>query len=188
MRVRVRGRVLIHGERASAGEILDVSAGGVRCVLVAPHPQFRLDDRVELELRFDGANDGWWQLPGHVVRCGAGSEIAVSFRDLPDEFEDVIQCELIASLESARVQHVLLVDPISARRGEIAASLRAGGCRVSEAATPLDAIARLGESRHQPRTVAIADTIPAQIADDLRDYLRLARRDLGLVRMMSMAS
>ena len=114
-------------------------------------------------------------------------QVAVAFDDIPTDFEDRIQAELVAALEEAGVVDVLVVDPVALRRGQLAASLRARGRHVSEAATPLDAIDRLGESRHHPGMIAIADTVPAGIADELRAYVRVEHPDVRLVRRMAVA-
>jgi hypothetical protein len=80
-------------------------------------------------------------------------------------------------------RRVLLVDPVPRRRATAAAALRATGRCVRAVATPLCAIHQLGESDDRLTMVAIADTEPAGIADDLRDYVRGAHPELVLVRM-----
>jgi len=183
VRVCVRGRVVMHGDGYGCGEIRDVSMAAIRFRFADPTARFGIDDTVELNVRFDGAAGEWSGMSGRVARVDA-PEIVVVFHDLPADFEDRIQGQLLAMLESEHVMHVLLVDPVSQRRSLVAASLRAAGRRVSEAATPLDAIDQLGESRAHLGTVAIADTIPPSIADELRAYLRSAHADLGLLRLI----
>jgi hypothetical protein len=167
------------------GKIVDVSTGGVRFRVAGPLVRFDVGDHVDLELRFDGAEGGWWQLAGRVVRIGGGGVVVVAFAQTPIDFEDWMHAELVSALESEGEAHVMLVDPIALRRGRIAATLRDSGRTVSEAATPLDAIDRLGESRYRPRTIAVADTVPAGVADELRAYLLAEHADIGVVRMMS---
>jgi hypothetical protein len=181
VRVGARGRVAVHGDRCARGEILDLSSTGVRFRLAGPFAGC-VGDRLVLDLRFDGARGGWWNLTGRIVRVGLDDQLAVAFESTPTDFEDWIQGELVASLEAEREVYVLLVDPVASRRRELADALRSTGHRVSEAATPLDAIYQLGESHYHPRLVAIADTIPSGIADDLRAYLRAEHPDSSLLR------
>jgi hypothetical protein len=183
IRVAARGRVVIQGDGYGRGRILDLSADGVRFRLAGPFTAYAAADRVDLELRFDGANGGWWRLAGRIVRIDPGGSIVVAFDDVPTDFEDWIHAELVATLQAKDRPLVLLVDPIARRRATAAAALRATGRNVQEVATPLCAIHQLGESHYRPRMVAIADTIPAGIADDLRAYVRTEHPDLVLVRM-----
>jgi hypothetical protein len=182
-RVHARGRVAVDGH--GRGKIIDVSTGGVRFRVAGPLVRFDLGDQVDLELRFDGAEGGWWRLAGRVVRNAGAGVVVVAFAATPTDFEDWMHAELLAELESEDERHVMLVDPIAARRGQVAATLRESGRTVAEAATPLDAIDRLGESRYRPRTIAVADTVPARVADELRAYLLAEHADIGVVRMMS---
>jgi hypothetical protein len=182
-RASARGRIVILGDGHGRGKIVDLSSTGIRLRLSGPLGLYRLDDRVDLELRFDGARGGWWKMSGRIVRIDRRGEIAVSFDDVPTDFEDWVQAELLAVLEAQGEHGVLLVDPVAVRRREVAVALRASGRRVREAATPLEAIDQLGESRYHPQVIAIADTVPARIANDLRGYVRIEHRDLVLVRM-----
>jgi len=184
-RVAASGHVLIHGEEGSRGRIVDVSASGVRLRLAERSRRHWRGVHVELELRIDGATGGWWKLTGRIVRVDPGRVVVVAFDHLPTGFEDGIQVELVAALEGDAMPHVLLVDSLTWRRTQTAALLRATGRRVSEAATPLDAISHLGEAR--ARVVAIADTVPSGIADELRAYVRTEHADLQLVRMIATA-
>lgn len=184
VRVRARGCVAVHGDGYGRGKIVDLSTDGMRLRLTGPHAPYRVDGRVDLDLRFDGATGGWWRMSGRIVRVDARGQLAVAFDDVPTDFEDRIQAELVAALEEAGAIDVLIVDPVAPRRGELAVALRAAGRHVSEAATPLDAIDQLGESRHHPGLIVIADTVPASIANELRAHVRVEHPDVGLVRMM----
>lgn len=66
--------------------------------------------------------------------------------------------------------HVLLVDPIGARRRRDATTIRASGRRVTEAATPLEAIYCLDAVR-PPQMMVVADTAPLSIGEELRAYV-----------------
>jgi len=176
------GRVVIHGEQCDLGPIVDVSITGVRVGLAGRATDHRAGDRVELELRFDGARGGWSELSGRVVRVDLDLDVVVAFDEPAAELADRIQDELLAALESETVEHVVLVDPVTSRRAEMAAMLRAAGRRVSEAATPLEAIALLGESCGHAQVIAIADTVPEAAADELRAYMAREHPRLRLVR------
>lgn len=181
-RVLARGRVVIHGDRSGRARILDISTTGVRFRLRAPHRRYVTGEKLDLELRFDGARGGWWMMRGHVVRL-EGGDMSVGVEAAPPDFEDWIHAHLLATLEAADGADVLLVDPVPVRRAETADSLRASGHRVSSVATPLDAIDRLGESGYHPRVIAIADTVPTAIAEDLRSYVRREHPGIGVMRM-----
>ena len=78
--------------------------------------------------------------------------------------------------------HVLLVDPIGERRKELAASMRASACRVTEAATPLEALRCLGELA-LPQCVAIAETSPKSIGEELRTYVIAEHGQVAVARV-----
>jgi hypothetical protein len=61
------------------------------------------------------------------------------------------------------------------------AGFRATGCGVIEAATPLEAIVRLGESSFEPDVIAIADSHPAAAADEMRDFVERNHPNAKLV-------
>jgi hypothetical protein len=186
-RVQARGNAVIHGDRFGRARILDISATGVRVHLSGPYGPYRRGERLDLELRFDGARGGWWTLRGVVVSVDGG-EIALALEAAPADFEDQIQTQLLANFEAADGADVLLVDSVPVRRAETADSFRASGRRVSAVATPLDAIDHLGESRHHPRLIAIADTVPSGIAEELRTYMRREYPSIGLMRMMAVSA
>lgn len=184
-RACTRGRVVTRGSQCGRGELIDVSATGVRFRLDQGGADHQVDDQVDVELRFDGATGGWWGMRGRVARIDRGAEVVVVFDGIPAKLEGDIDAQRFAADGDAEVMHVLLVDPDPRRRAEVAATLRAAGRRVSEAATPLDAVDRLGESRDHPRMIAIADTVPTSVADGLRAHVRLEHASLLLVRLRS---
>lgn len=183
-RVGARGRVVIRGGGCGLGRIVDLSTTGVRVRPTGPRGSYRLGERVDLELRLDGASGGWWTLSGHIVRVDAEGGVAVEFDVVSTDFEDRVHSELLAARAAEDEQGVLLVDSIAARRGAAAVAFRAGGHHVREAATPLDAIDQLGESAYRPCFISIADTVPARIANDLRSYVRAEHRELVVVSTM----
>lgn len=78
--------------------------------------------------------------------------------------------------------HVLLVDPIGERRLELATSWRVSGRRVTEAATPLEAIRFLGDAG-RPHYMAIAETSPRSIGEELRAYVIAEHDDVDVSRV-----
>jgi len=58
-RVRVTGRVVIHGKEHALGPIVDVSTAGVRTRIVEAAERYRAGDFARVELRLDGARGGW---------------------------------------------------------------------------------------------------------------------------------
>jgi hypothetical protein len=179
-RVAARGSVVVHGAVVARGRVIDLSAEGVRIGLPAT-AGFARDALVAVDLHLDGAAATWLPLHGWVVRVDDGRELAVRFDVVPTDFEDVVQDEILADVESERVAHVLLVDPDPARRKPIADELRRNGCDVVELATPLDVIGRLGESRTHAWLVAIADSMPERVAEELREYLAGTRSRAELI-------
>jgi hypothetical protein len=55
------------------------------------------------------------------------------------------------------------------------------GCNVIEAATSLEAIVRLGESSFEPDVIAVADSIPAATANEMREFVRRNHPQVKLV-------
>jgi hypothetical protein len=183
IRVRATGRVVIHGKEHALGPVVDVSATGVRTRIVHASERYCTGDRVRLELRLDGARGTWADIDGGVVRAGPRDELVIALDDPPTDFEDGIQAELLAIVESEAALQVLLVDPRSGARAQLAAALRGASCMVIEAATPLEAIAYLADSRVHPRLLVIADTTPASVAEELRAFMSAEHDDLRIIRM-----
>ncbi len=78
--------------------------------------------------------------------------------------------------------HVLLVDPNGERRRALARSMRVSGRRVSEASTPLEAIHCMG-ALAPPQMVAIAETWPLAVGEELRTYLLAEHGGIDVARM-----
>jgi len=172
-RVAATGSVVVYPRYGTSirGRVVDLSAGGVRFALDQA-PAWGPGVEVEIDLRLDGAAYGWFRFSGVVARVAAGDETAVAFTAVPDAFATAVRRELQAAVAGADALRVLLVDPDAPRRVVAAAALRAARCEVTEAATPLDAIAYLEDSQAYPWIVAIADTAPTSIADELRSHVR----------------
>ncbi|KAB2889584.1 MAG: hypothetical protein F9K40_19725 [Kofleriaceae bacterium] len=179
-RVDARGSVILRGDTPERGRVVDISSGGI-CIrlagLVAPG---REGEHVVLDVHLDGERHRWLRVRGRIERLGPGGTLGIAFAGPPGELEECVQDELVALLERTEHVHVLLVDPDPIRRVVTAAQLRRAGRRVTEVSSPLEAIQRLAETSGRPTIVAVADTLPASIADELRTYLS-AEGDVAVI-------
>lgn len=179
-RVGVTGSVVVGLDGVTRGRLVDLSAGGVRFELPPDTAPYAAGATIVIDVRLDGARFGWFRFAAVVSRSTA-SETAATFTDVPAEFAEAVCCELRVAAASVDIAGVLLVDVDTPRRMLVAAALRSAGCDVTEVATPLEAIAYLDDSQARPWIVAVADTIPATIADELRAHLRSAHALVHLV-------
>jgi len=161
--LRVDGLAL-HGRIANLGE---------GCMLVLTQvdaPERLLGRLAEAELRLDSGFAQWLRATGRIVRIADGG-VAIAFDTLSSELRAMIDELTTASRARTRVLSVVLIDADAQRRSAMTSGFRATGCGVIEAATPLEAIVRLGESSFEPDVIAIADSQPAAAADELRDFV-----------------
>ena len=168
------GTALVHlHDHTMCARIVDLSTGGARLRLARGlELGALLDARVVVELRLDGAHSRWLRCGGVVRRVEISSyEVVIAFWKIPTDFEDLVQDELVAALEDGRAPRVLLVDADVRRRSRLARAFSAAGCRVAEVRAPLDALSALDESKTHFSLIAIADTTPAFIAEELRRYV-----------------
>jgi hypothetical protein len=152
------------------GRVANVSGGGLCVTTLVTAPERVLGRSVDLELRFDTQQAGWLQLSGKLLRIGA-TTIAIGFDTVPEGFDRVIDDALTASNGNARVLSIVIVDATIERRLRMAEGFRAAGCAVVDVSTPLEAIVRLGEFHFEPDLIAIADSIPSLIADEMRRFV-----------------
>lgn len=152
------------------GRIADLSVGGLSATTRVTAPERLLGARVEIDLRLDGRDHGWLELRGRMQRIGANS-LAVSFDNVPPDLVRTIEELRTSSYDRRRVLSIVLVDADPERRAALASGFRASHCAVIDAATPLEAIVRLGESHFEPDVIAIADSSPAAVADELRRFV-----------------
>lgn len=164
------GSVMVHGSVSARGRLSNVSSGGMHVHLAEGQPRCSCGEQVGVELHLDRAGATWLRFRGEIVRAGEHA-VAIQFTAVPLDFADVIRDAFASVLEGAAVAHVLLVDANADRRAPFAALLRKAACRVAEAATPLEAIAHLGGSAIERWMVVITDTVPTNIADELRKFL-----------------
>ncbi|HEU4734503.1 MAG TPA: PilZ domain-containing protein [Kofleriaceae bacterium] len=174
MRVRSKASICIHcGTRMIRGRVVNLAVGGM-CVradvpfgLVGP-----IGVPVRIDLRLDAGASRQFTLLGRVLRVNPPTgNVAIGFDAVPEAFEDFVQDELLAAVAHDSLPRMILVDGRGKRRDTIANAFRNAGCNVTEASTPLEAIAHLGGSRFELGLIAIADTVPETVAEELRDFL-----------------
>ena len=172
-RVRSKGSIQIRrGRQMLSGRVLDLAVGGV-CFHADTFGRSGLVGKaVQIDLRLDARPLRHFVLHGHVLRRKHSTNtLAIEFAAAPRDFVDYVQGELLAAVEFDVVPDMVLVDPFVARRGMIAEAFRRSGCRVAEVATPLDAISHLERLQFEPGVIAIADTLPEAVAEELRNFL-----------------
>jgi len=171
VRISPKGSVvLLAGEHVEHGRIANISSGGLLAITTGRAPELPPGGQVEVELRLDAASSEWLRFAGHVLRID-GCAIAVALETDSKPFLRLMEAGLRASGAHDGVRTVVLVDATAARRDTIAAAFRASGCDVLAVATPLEAIVRLGELQFEPELIAIADSLPSSISDDLRSFV-----------------
>lgn len=152
------------------GRVANLSLGGFSATTLVTAPERLLTSAVEIELRFDGGDRAWCELGGRLLRSGATS-LAVEFDRVPPGFAQTVEEMHDALHGRRRVLSIVLVDATDDRRVTLANAFRSAYCNVIDTATPLEAIVRLGESHFEPDVIAIADSTPATISDELRRFV-----------------
>jgi len=173
MRVRSKGSVRVrHRACLSRGRIVDLGVAGINVRAELPTwPALRVGEPVHIDIKLD-ARSQEFSLSGHVLRTpAASSELAIGFDAIPRNLEDCVRDELLAAAKHDAVPHMILVDRATERRGKFANAFRDAGCCVTAVSTPLEAIAQLGHLQFEPGIIAIADSVPESIAEDLRELL-----------------
>ena len=94
-----RGRVVIERESSHCGEILALSAGEGRFRMARDLAWHRPGDRVDVELRLDGAAGRRWSIAGEVVAFEEDAELAVAFHVVPPGFAICIEAALAAAAD-----------------------------------------------------------------------------------------
>jgi hypothetical protein len=170
-RIAPKGTVLVRaGTYLLRGRIANLSLGGLSATTVVTAPERLLTSAVEIDLRFDGSDRAWCALGGRLLRSGASS-LAAAFDRVPPGFAHTIEEMHDALHGRRRVLSIVLVDAKDNRRAMLADGFRGACCSVIDTATPLEAIVRLGESHFEPDVIAIADSNPATISDELRRFV-----------------
>lgn len=169
-RITLKGTaVLLAGEHAVRARIANLSEGGFFASSLVTTPRRFLGRHVDIELRLDDRLSEWNRLEGKIVRI-ENERVAVCF-DATASLIRIIDAMATASRANDRVISVILIDEDATRRKLLADGFQLVGCSVIEAATSLEAIVRLGESSFEPDVIAVADSIPAATANEMREFV-----------------
>jgi hypothetical protein len=169
-RIALKGTaVLLAGEHAVRARLVNLSEGGLLGSTRVTAPKRLLGRSVDVELRLDDRLSQWHRLEGKIVRI-ANQRVAICFDATPNLIR-LVDGMTGESRARKRVIAVILIDEDTARRKLLAEGFRIVGCTVIEAATPLEAIVRLGESSFEPDVIAVADSIPAVTANVMREFI-----------------
>lgn len=170
-RIHPKGTVILRiGTYIIRGRVSNLSLSGIATATRTTAPERMLGSTAEVDLRLDGQGASWLRLQGHVVRINANS-IALRLDSAPPPFVRILDQAVAASHNNDRRLSVLLVDALPVRRSAMCEAFRGAGCIVVDVSTPLEAIVRLGESDFEPNLVAIADSRPLAISDELRRFV-----------------
>ncbi len=163
-RIIAKGAVTLHtAGPALHGRIANVGLGGM-FVQTVPRVLGLLRRPVDLEMRLDVGHAEWLPATGEIVRIDEHG-VAIAFDTPPAALLRMLDQLGTAARASARVLSVILIDAGDARRSAMAAGFRAAGCNVIEAATPLEAIVRLGETMFEPDVIAVAESQTSAAAE-----------------------
>jgi hypothetical protein len=172
-RIAAKGAVILHVQgRSDHGRLANVGEGGMFVATRVRAPDRLLARDIELELRLDGSGAEWLHASGRIVRLEANG-LAIAFRgQQPAMIMRMIDELARASHAHDRVINMMLIDSATERRSAMAAGFRTMGFAVVEAATPLEAIVRLGESTFELDVIAVADTVAIEDAEQMRAFVR----------------
>lgn len=168
---------LLHvGLMTIRGMVLDLSLGGLRMRVAegAACPATGSFAVIEMHLA-----SGWHRLKVRVVRCEY-DEIAVRFSEVTPAAEDAIEDEVVASIETLRKPHIVVLDPMPDRRQRICESLRASGCDPVEASTPLEAIGIVERGCGGIRGMTISESLTQTRADELWEYVSQSNPEIRI--------
>ena len=170
-RIAPKGTVVVRaGEHTQQGRVVNLGLGGVLVATNVAAPSRLLGRQASVELRLDGRYAEWLRGSGKICRIGPDS-FAITFEDISPILEREINDMASSSHAHYRVMNIVLVDADPQRRAAMLAAFRAVGCTVIEASSPLEAIVRLGESSFEPDLIAIGDSMPSTIAEELRTFV-----------------
>jgi CheY-like chemotaxis protein len=182
-RIHPKGTVILRtGTYIVRGRISNLSRSGVATATRSTAPERFLGGKADVDLRLDGQGATWLRLQGQIVRIGSNS-IALRLDVVPPSFTRIVDQAVAASHHNDRLLSVLLVDASPLRRSAMREAFRAAGCIVIDVSTPLEAIVRLGESDFEPNLVAIADSLPRTISDELRRFVDVEHPRARLIKI-----
>ena len=171
LRITPKGSVaLVVDDHAQRARLVNVGEGGLFARTDLAVPRRLLGCTAALEIRLDSPGAEWLRASGRIHRIQPDG-VAIAFDALSPSVRLMIDEATTASRARARVLAVVLLDSDTERRSAMAAGFRASGCIIVEAATPLEAIVRLGESSFEPDVIAVADSYPIAIAQEMRAFV-----------------
>lgn len=180
-RIALKGTaILLAGEHAVRARLVNLSEGGFLASTLVTAPQPLLGQPVDIELRLDDRLSQWTRVEGRIVRI-EDDRVAICLTATPAVVL-LVDGMTVASRARDRVISVILIDEDARRRKLLADAFRIVGCSLIEAATSLEAIVRLGESSFEPDVIAVADSIPAVTANQMREFVG---RDHPHVKLVS---
>lgn len=180
IRIAAKGTLLFRTrEYEQHGRIANLSEGGAYVVTSTSTPERLLQRDVDLELRLDAGHAEWLRATGRVIRIHPVG-VAIAFDLLAAPLLRMIDELSTASRADARIITVVLIDADPQRSSAMAAGFRASGCSVIEAATPLEAIVRLGESSFEPDVIAVADSANDD-AEEMRAFVEREHPNAKLI-------
>jgi hypothetical protein len=182
-RIYAKGTSLLRvDDDALHGRIANLGEGGMLIITDTDvnAPERLLGRLASAEVRLDSGFAQWSHGTGKIVRV-AGRRVAIAFETLSGDLRRMIDELATAARARTRVLSVVLIDADTQRRSAMTAGFRATGCGVIEAATPLEAIVRLGESSFEPDVIAIADSHPATAAVEMRSFVERYHPNAKLV-------
>lgn len=179
-RIALKGTaILLSGEHAVRARLVNLSEGGFLASTLVTAPSRLLGRSVDIELRLDDPLSQWNRLEGAIVRIGNQS-VAVCLKATP-ALVRIVDEMTAASRTRERVISVILIDEATTRMALLAEAFRVVGCNVIEATTSLEAIVRLGDTSFEPDVIAVADSIPAATANEMREFVRRNHPHVKLV-------
>lgn len=180
VRIALKGTaILLAGKHAVRARLVNISEGGFLASTLVTPPTDLLGQSADIELRLDDRLSQWIRLEGKVVRIGNES-VALSLAATP-ALVRLVDGVSTASRARERVISVILIDENAERRKLLAHGFQLVGCSLIEAATSLEAIVRLGESSFEPDVIAVADSMPAATANEMRAFVARNHPDVKLV-------
>lgn len=170
-RIQPKGAVMFELDgRIVHGRIVNLSATGMLVALEDADCVRPLDPRLVLQVRLDTPLSSWIELEGHVVRIEECA-LAIELDHAAPAYDALVGNELVAAAQNRRTPCAVVVASDEARRRPVADRLRTVGYVVVEAATPLEAVVRVGEASYEPQVIAVADTMLQTNADELRSFM-----------------
>jgi hypothetical protein len=162
--------------------LLDIGPGGMYVLTIIRPLDRLLQSTVQVQIRLDTARAEWCRTQGLVVRV-RDEGMAIAFEEAPVALLAMIDDLETSSNAHHRVISIVLIDDDEGRRNRMADGFQAAGCSVIEAATPLEAIVRLGESSFEPDVIAVADSHSTARSDDMRAFVEREHPKVKLIRI-----